>query len=74
MHDDLLIGAEAIGAYLGRSESQAFHLCDTGAIPAWKHAGRWHARKSTLDRFFAELEAAALAKARAKAKAAEGAL
>jgi hypothetical protein len=66
MNDDLLTGAEEIGAFIDRTPSQANYLCVTGAIPAWKIAGRWQSRKSTLTKFYAELEAAALAKAKAK--------
>ena len=46
--DDLLVGAEAIGAFWGCSKRRAFYMCERKNIPAFKIGRVWHARKSTL--------------------------
>lgn len=49
-----LWGAVAIGAAIGINRRQAFHLLETGAIPAKKIGGRWVAMR---DRLFAAIGA-----------------
>jgi hypothetical protein len=39
--DRLLWGAKAIGEEINRKERQAFHLLETGAIPAKKVGKTW---------------------------------
>ncbi len=58
-NDDLLVGAEAIGCFLNCNRRRAFYLLENELIPAFRIGRRWHARKSTLLRFFAEREATA---------------
>ena len=53
---DLLYGADAIGAYLGLTARQVRHRCYNGEMPHFKIGGNVCARKSTLDRWLAELE------------------
>jgi hypothetical protein len=57
---DLLRGAAAIAAFLGTTPRRAFHICTTSQIPAFKIGGLWHARRTTLQAFFAEREARAM--------------
>lgn len=58
--NDLLNGAEAIGAFLQQSPRQTYHLLETGKLPAFKLGDRkWQARKSTLRRHIEALEAKA---------------
>ena len=55
---DLMGGVPAIAAFLGFSERQTYHLLEKGKLPAFKFGGRiWQARKSTLRRHIANLEA-----------------
>ena len=52
-HDDeldVLRGAERIGAYLGLTARQAFHLLETGKLPAKKLGNRWVTTKKQLRR------------------------
>ena len=58
---DLLRGAHAIGVFNGCTDRQAVYMCEKGHIPAFKIGNIWHARISTLNRFYAELEAASTA-------------
>jgi len=60
LSEDLIEGAEAIGAELGITTRRAFPLLERRAIPAFKLAGRWFARRSTLRSHIEELERAAL--------------
>ena len=50
LREDLLHGAAEIADYIGKSERQAYHLCESGHIPAFKIGAQWTARKSALDR------------------------
>ncbi len=60
LSDDLLKGAEGIGEYLGEpNRRRIFYMLETGALPAFKLAGRWYARKSRLQKRIEELEEAA---------------
>ena len=54
--DDLLVGAEAIGAFWGCGKRRAFYLCERGNLPAFKVGRIWHARKSTLVEHVRRLE------------------
>jgi hypothetical protein len=59
---DVLHGIAEIARHLGfRTNRQAYHAVASGHVPAFKLGGKWCARKSTLDEFFAEKERAALA-------------
>ena len=53
---DILIGADQIGKFLNSNPRRAYRLLETGQIPAFKLGGRWYARKSTLEKRFAEQE------------------
>ncbi len=46
--DDLIEGAEAIGAEYGFTSKRAHQLMEQRAIPAFKISGRWFARRSTI--------------------------
>lgn len=54
--DDMLKGADQIGAYIDETEAATFKLCQSGAIPAYKLAGRWRMRKSVYDAHVAALQ------------------
>lgn len=49
---DLLWGAAAIGAFIGRTTRQAWEALDKGELPARKVNGRWCASKARLTAFF----------------------
>ena len=57
-NDDLLVGAAAIGRFLGANTRRAFYLLETRQVPAFKLLGGrlWHARRSTLVRFMEDQE------------------
>jgi hypothetical protein len=59
--DDLIVGTARIGDEIGRTRRQAQHLIDTREIPAFKLAGKWATRRSTLRKLFDRLEQAAAA-------------
>jgi hypothetical protein len=46
--EDLLYGAKAIGAFIGRSPEQAFHLLQRRLIPCGKIGDQWVASRSAL--------------------------
>jgi hypothetical protein len=48
---DLLWGARAIGRAIGRTERQAFHLLETGQLPARKVGATWVAARPKLVEF-----------------------
>lgn len=56
INDDILHGADQIGAHLNVSPRRCFHLLENGFIPAFKLGARWAARRSRLDRYMAEME------------------
>ena len=58
---DLLYGMPAIAVHLGLKTPQARHLSDKGSIPTFKVGKLTCARRSTLNAWLAEREAAALA-------------
>jgi hypothetical protein len=45
---DIVWGAEAIGQVIGRKPRQAFHLLESGCLPAKKLGGRWCASRRKL--------------------------
>lgn len=49
---DLIWGINAIARLIGRTDRQAFHMANTGQIPAKKVGGRWCADRSELIAFF----------------------
>ena len=49
---DLVWGAAAIGKEIGRTERQAFHLLETGRLPARKVGLQWVAARGELQNFF----------------------
>ena len=57
--DDLIIGTARIGDEIGRTRRQTQHLIDRREIPAFKLAGKWATRRSTLHKLFERLEQAA---------------
>jgi len=54
--DDLLKGAEEIGAFIGGKERRIYHMLETGTLPGFKWGGIWHARKSTIIKHVDKLE------------------
>ena len=58
---ELLESVAEIGVYLNRTPRRVHHLIDREGLPVFKLAGRICARRSTLDRWLAEREAAAMA-------------
>jgi len=54
--EDLLIGAAAIGEFLGISERAARHVISNATLPVFKFSGRICARRSTLSAFLSEAE------------------
>ncbi len=57
-NDDILVGAGAIGRFLGANTRRALYLLQTRQVPVFKLGRLWHARKSTLLKFMAEQEQA----------------
>ena len=55
LSDDLIWGIRGIAKEIGKSERQAFHLIDTGKIPAAKVGGRIVASRSRLRAHFRAL-------------------
>lgn len=49
---NVIWGAEAIGAAIGRTERQAKHMMANGQLPARKIQGRWVASVDVLRLFF----------------------
>lgn len=56
---DLLMGADAIGQFLGITRRQTYRLVYDGIVPSFKLGGTVAARKSTLTRWMASQEVAA---------------
>ena len=56
---DLLYGLEAIGSYLRMTPRQAKHRALSGQLPTFKMGRNTCARRSTLNTWLAEQEAAA---------------
>ena len=54
--DDLLDGAEEIAQFTGWPRRRVFYLLERKLIPGFKVGNRWTARKSSLRRYFQELE------------------
>jgi hypothetical protein len=57
--DDLLKGADAIGAFLGEDRRRAFYLCERGLIPCGKEGATWVASKQALRAHYARVTGAA---------------
>jgi len=55
---DLLLGADAIGKFLGITRRQTYRLVYDAVIPSFKAGGTIAARKSSLTRWMADQEAA----------------
>lgn len=60
LRDDKLKGAKAIAEFLGEDERRIFYMLERKQLPAFKFAGRWYARKSTLIAYIEKMEAGAL--------------
>lgn len=58
---DLLTGYAAIGSFLGWKARTVRHLASRGEMPIFNVGGKCCARRSTLNAWLAEREAAALA-------------
>ena len=43
---DLLVGAQRIADYIGRSYRQTVYLLETKQLPGWKIAQQWHSTKA----------------------------
>jgi hypothetical protein len=63
--DDLLRGADEIGAFINRDRRQTFYLLQTATIPAFKENRLWVASKSILRKHYTESRFAAPKKERA---------
>ncbi len=48
--DDILKGADEIGAYTGDSPRRVFYLAERGLIPVFRIGNLLHGRKSELDK------------------------
>jgi hypothetical protein len=46
--DDMAWGCTEIGKEIGRSPTQAFHLCSKGYLPVKKVGGRWVGNRKRL--------------------------
>ncbi len=57
-NDDLLVGADEIGRFLGGNARRGYYLLQTGQIPCFKIGRMWHARRSTLLKFMGDQERA----------------
>jgi hypothetical protein len=55
--DDLLKGADAIGAFLGANRRRVFYLLELGLIPCGKEGNVWICSKSALRAQYAKLTA-----------------
>ena len=58
---DLLLGADAIAAFLGITRRQTYRLVYDGVIPSFKAGGTVAARRSSLVKWMAEAEQAGCA-------------
>lgn len=54
---DLLWGAAAIAAFLGRTRRQTFGMLEAGELPARKVGARWVASRKKLREHFEEIAA-----------------
>ena len=54
---DLLDGVPAIAAFAGWSRRRTYYLVENDLVPAFKIGKKWAARRSTLRRHIAKLEA-----------------
>ena len=58
--DDLLHGADEIGAFVNEKPRRIYYLAERGELPVFRIGQHLYARKSTILRWFEALEAAAL--------------
>ena len=56
LRNDLIRGAARIGEEINRTPRQTYRLLENGALPAFKEAGTWTTKKSTLVRHYEKLE------------------
>lgn len=56
---DLVWGAEAIAEELGTTTRKAFHMLESGTLPARKVGNRWVADRNALHDFFRDTYGAA---------------
>ena len=56
---DLLYGVPAIAEHLSLRERQVYHLISKGNLPSFKIGGKVCCRRSSLDQWLADQEAAA---------------
>jgi excisionase family DNA binding protein len=54
---DLLYGCEKIAAYLGVTRRTAYHLIESGKVPAFRIGRTVCARRGTMDKTLKRLEA-----------------
>lgn len=54
---DLIWGAAAIAALIGKTPRATFHLLERGAIPARKIGNQWVASRKKLEQHFDEVAA-----------------
>ena len=54
--DDLLTGASEIAKFFKCNERRAYYMLRTEQVPAFQLGRKWHARRSTLTKFFEEQE------------------
>ena len=56
---DLMVGAEAIGEFIGRPEREVYYLASVGRLPVFRWGAKLAARRSTIRTHIMELEKAA---------------
>jgi hypothetical protein len=71
LHDDLMIGVEAIAKFTGQKERRVFHMLAIGQLPGFKLGNKWAAKKSTLQQHIDEREREGAREAAARREAAE---
>ncbi len=52
LQDDLLDGAAAIAAFIGKSDRMVYHMASTGQLPVIRKGRRIYARRSELEAAF----------------------
>jgi hypothetical protein len=57
LYDDIMEGAERIGAFLAMKPGRIYHLAEAGALPTFKVGKHLCARRSTLLRWIENQEA-----------------
>ena len=59
LRNDLIRGAARIGEEIGLNPRQTYRLLENGTLPAFKEGWIWTTRKSTLARYYKDLESEA---------------